>query len=274
MIKIPSKTTVSYAMPTVIFLAFTMAWIFLQAIGGDEIRDARQIWGATYQVMSLYGGIIGIHISTKWGGYRSVLGKAILAFSIGLFLQSFGQTYSSYYVYRYSVETPSYPGIGDIGFFGSVLLYIYGVLLLYKVSGARYSLSDLQHKVWALVVPLILLVSSYGLFLQHYSFDFSDIIKILLDFGYPLGQATYVSIALLILISSRKILGGAMRRPILFLIFALLFQYISDFNFLYQANYGSWYVAGTMDYLYLVSYFLMTIVLIHLGNTFNKLRDA
>ena len=32
--------------------------------------------------------------------------------------------------------------------------------------------------------------------------------------------------------------------PFVFLIVALIFQYISDFTFLYQANAGTWYVGG------------------------------
>ena len=272
MIKMSTRITISYAMPVFIFVAFSLSWVFLQAFDVTVVREARLIWSTTYQIMALYGVIVGILISYKWGGHRSILGKAILAFSVGLFLQCFGQGYSSYYVYRYAAESPSYPGIGDIGFFGSVLAYIYGVFLMYNVSGARFSLKGIQHKIWAFLVPALMLLFSYAFFLQNYTFDFTDNLKIFLDFGYPFGQALYVSIALLVLLSSRKFLGGLMKRPILFLISALIFQYISDFMFLYQANNGTFIVAGTNDYSYCVSYFLMTIGLVYLGNAFNKIK--
>ena len=65
-----------------------------------------------------------------------------------------------------------------------------------------------------------------------------------------------------------------MKKPILFLIFALIFQFISDFTFLYQSNQGSWYVGGLNDYMYLLSYFLMTIALINIGGVFQTLNEA
>jgi hypothetical protein len=98
--------------------------------------------------------------------------------------------------------------------------------------------------------------------------------KVVLDFGYPLGQAIYVSIAMLTLIISRKALGGIMREPMAFLLIALVVQYLSDFMFLYQVSNEQWYVGGLNDYMYLISYFLMTLGLIQLGATFQKIDES
>jgi hypothetical protein len=274
MIQTFTKSKWVYLIPAVILVFFSVWWLYLRSLNVDSVRDARQLWGATYQILALYGGIIGTFISYKWGGHRSLLGRVILAFSIGLFLQCFGQTYSSYYVFHYHVESPSYPGIGDFGFFGSVIAYIYGALALSKVSGIGVSLKKIQNKAWALLIPVIILVASYLFFLKGYEFDFSQKIKIMLDFGYPFGQAFYVSIAILALIMSKNVLGGVMKRPMLLLIFALLFQYFSDFFFLYQANAGTWYVGNINDYLYCASYFIMTISLIQIGKAFYKIQNS
>jgi hypothetical protein len=268
------KNRLAYIAPFLIFLFFSGWWLYLKTLDLDFTRAQRQIWGATYQILAIYGGIIGLLISKKWGGYRSLIGKIILAFSIGLFLQSFGQTYSSYYVYFYSVEAPPYPAIGDIGFFGSVVAYIYGVILLSRISGVGVSLKKIHNKALICTVPCLFILFSYIFFLKNYEFDWSIPLKVVLDFGYPFGQALYVSIAASALFMSRNILGGMMKKPILFLIFALIFQYFSDFMFLYQASAGNWYVGNINDFLYCTSYFIMLISLIQLGRAFDHIKNA
>ena len=69
-----------------ILLAFSIWWIYISSFGIESTEQARQIWAASYQIMAILGGIIGIIISRHWGGYKSILGKTILSFSFGLFL--------------------------------------------------------------------------------------------------------------------------------------------------------------------------------------------
>ncbi len=259
--------------PIVLFLAISGWWLYIGSFDLNSTENARQIWAAIYQIMALYGGIAGLIISKNWGGYRSTFGRAILFFSLSLFLQSFGQSTYSYYIFFQKIEVP-YPSIGDIGFFGSVVAYIYAVVLLSKLSGAKINLRSAKGKLISLLIPLGMLVFSYLFFLQGYDFDWSNKLKIFLDFAYPLGEAIYVSIAILTLVMSKNVLGGLMKRPILFLIFALIFQYISDFTFLYQASKGTWYVGGLNDYLYFVSYLLMTTGLIYLDSVFEKIKEG
>jgi len=269
-----TKSKLIYLIPIVVFVAFSVWWLYLKTLDLESTRNARQLWGATYQILALYGAIVGTLISHKWGGYRSMFGRVILAFSVGLFLQSFGQNYSSWYVYHYGVESPPYPAIGDIGFFGSVIVYIYGAFLLSRVSGIGVALKKNMNKVMAILIPLILLTTSYLFFLKGYEFDFSQKLKIFLDFGYPLGQAFYVSMAILALIMSRNVLGGVMKKPIIFLILALILQYFCDTFFGYQATQGTWYVGNINDYLYCASYFVMTISLIQIGRSFYKIQNS
>jgi hypothetical protein len=122
------------------------------------------------------------------------------------------------------------------------------------------------------MIPLLLLLFSYSFFLINYEYDFGNKLKIFLDFGYPLGQAFYVSLAILTFLLSKKFLGGMMKGPILFLLIALIVQYFSDFNFLYQASQETWYVGGIGDFLYMLSYFVMALSLIHIGNVFKTIQ--
>ena len=64
-----------------------------------------------------------------------------------------------------------------------------------------------------------------------------------------------------------------MQGPIFFLIFALTLQYISDFVFLYQANHGTWHVGRIDDLLYCVSYLLMTLGVIYVGEVSKKVKE-
>lgn len=65
-----------------------------------------------------------------------------------------------------------------------------------------------------------------------------------------------------------------MKPVILFLIFALFAQYASDFTFLYSVSRDTWETAGMNEYMYLVTYFIMTLALLQLGGVINKLNLA
>ena len=259
--------------PIILFVFFSFWWLYLRGLDLNLTENPRQLFALLYQIMSIYGGIIGIIIANKWGGYKSILGKVILAFSIGLLFQSLGQSIYSYFIYFKKIEVP-YPSLGDIGYFGSVILYIIGAIYLANVSGFKFSFQSFKGKFISIIIPLLILISSYLFFLNGYEYDWSNKLKMFLDFGYPLGQAFYLSIALLAFLMSRNILGGLMKKPIIFIILALVFQYLCDFTFLYQASRGAWYVGGVNDYMYFTSYFIMTLALIYMGSMFKKIQES
>ncbi|MEK6883904.1 MAG: hypothetical protein AABY22_30015 [Nanoarchaeota archaeon] len=223
--------------------------------------------------MALFGAIFGSIISKSWGGFKSIVGRTIAFFSIGLFLQVFGQSVFSFYNLVLEVEIP-YPSLADIGYFFSIPFYIFGVVLLGKASGAGLSFKSMGRKLQAILIPILALGLSYFIFLKGYEFDWSSPLRIFLDFGYPFGQAIYVSLALLVFLLSINFLGGMMRPKVLLILFALIVQYAADYNFLYQAYKGTWLNGGYGDYIYLLSYFLMTIALLNLGSVFEKIRES
>ncbi len=257
----------------VLFAAWRIALFILPIFLPEVAMDGWSFaWGASYQLVALFGAITGFLVARAWGGWSSVFGRVILAFSFGLLFQSIGQAIASYYVYT-TGEVP-YPGLDDIGFFGSVLFYIYGVFMLARVSGAKLSLTSVGKKVQAFILPVGMLVLSYCIFLKDYGFGDSNKVKILLDFGYPLGQALYIAIAIFVYLLSSKILGGRMRRPILFIIVALIVQYVSDFTFLYQVTNELYIPEGINDFMYFISYFFMALSLIQLGIVFDKIKNS
>ena len=241
--------------------AVLTAWFGWANITGDE--DQMALFSDSYWILPLICGLIGLSAAKKWGGFKSVFGKALSFLSIGLLAQVFGQVVYSYYALIEHVEAP-YPSVGDIGFFGAVIAYIAGAYYLSKTVGVRMLIAKPIAKVVAVAVPVAMLAVSYYLFLDGYDYDSSDILTRILDFGYPLGQAIYVAIAVIAFALSRSMLGGVMRSRILLVLVALAVQYLADFYFLYSFSRDTYIAGGISDALYLLAYILMGVSLIGL----------
>src|SRR5579885_2311375 len=81
-----------------LFGILALWWVALYTtVGKDDIRN--QIFSAVYGILALYGAVWGFYTATKWGGFKSFMGKSLLFFSFGLFAQEFGQLAYSYYLY-------------------------------------------------------------------------------------------------------------------------------------------------------------------------------
>ncbi len=258
---------------TLIFLGFVTWWASFQHVVAKQ-GLAVQWYGGTYGVVALIGAVIGFSTAKKWGGHRTVLGKALMFFSLSLLAQEAGQLIYTYYIYGAKIQIP-YPSWGDAAYFGSVLLYIWAAIFLAKAVGVKFSLKKrLSYKITAAVLPLILLVVSYAILLHHHQYNTSKPLTVFLDAGYPIGEALYISIATVAYLLSRKMLGGIMRSGILLIILALLIQYISDFNFVYQSSRGTYLSGKYADLLYLIAYFAMTSALIRFRTIYHRLRTV
>jgi hypothetical protein len=255
----------------VLFIIFFIAWGYLQIFKTSDYSIENQVFGALYGSLALCGGISGLFISSKWGGLNSVMGKAIIFFSLGLLAQVFGQIAYSVYTFFLKIEIP-YPSLGDLGYFGSIIFYILGLIYLGKASGIVFNLKNIKHKAISLFVPLALLAVSYVLFLKDYQFDWANPLKILLDFGYPLGETIYIAMAILIYYLSKGILGGIMKSKIIFLLFALFIQFLADYSFLYISYYGNIHPGGINDFVYLLAYYFMTISLIEFLTVYHDIK--
>ncbi len=254
------------------FVLMTIWWVWIFTSGARETQQ-NYLFGALYGLMALWGGAWGIVIARKWGSFSSTIGTSIIVLSLGLLAQEFGQLVFSYYNIFLGIEIP-YPSIADAGFFGSILLYIYGIFLLARASGIKFSLNTLVNQVQVVLIPLVILALSYSMFIRGYELDYSDPLRIFFDFGYPLGEAAYISLAILTYSLSRNLLGGIMRNKILFIVVAFIMQYIAEFNFLFQSSRGTWINGGYGDYLYLFAYFVMTLGLIRFKTTADDLERS
>ncbi len=254
---IRSKTT--YFLVT-FYCLLLLWWLRLNIL---DIKGTSEVYlfGFLYSAIALIGGISGILVSRVWGTYRSAMGRGILFFSCGLLGEFFGQGVWSYYNIIAKIEVP-YPSIADIGYFSIIPLYAIGILYLAKASNAKYNLKTIKGKALVVIIPILMVAISYFLFLKNLAFDISDPIRTFLDFGYPFGEAITISIALITLGLSTGVLGGHMRSRILYLIFALGFQYFTDYTFLYMTANGTYYNGGVVDMLYTTSFLIMSLGLL------------
>ncbi|MEK7599709.1 MAG: hypothetical protein AAB462_01600 [Patescibacteria group bacterium] len=255
---------------TLVFVGYVAWWASFQTALAEQGLSVQR-FSYIYGSMALLGAIVGLIASKKWGGYKTVIGKALLFFSLGLLAQEAGQLIYAYYIFVSHVDIP-YPSWGDVAYFGSVLFYIAAAYFLTKVAGTRFSIKDIKYKAVAVVVPVVLLTASYSLLLRGYEYDFSQPLTVFLDFGYPIGQAIYVSIAITAYLLSRKLIGGVFKSGILFVILALLLQYVADSAFIYQSSRDSYISGGGVDLLYLVAYFAMATAMIKFLNIYKGLR--
>ncbi len=271
-LKIFSFSNIPAVVSILLFTALTVWWSLLGPFSpSTDTQHARDIWGGTYQIMAYWGGIIGLIISASWGGRRSVMGKSILAFSIGLLLQGFGQSVYTFYLFHAHIQAP-YPSLGDVGFFGTIIMYFIGAYYLTKLSGVKSKFEFVGNKLLLILIPFVVLVIQYFLILRDYEFDWGNKIKIFLDLGYPLGDAMVVSIAIFAFLLSRNFFGGLMKKPILFIVFALFIQYFVDIYFFYQANQGTFYAGGITDFFYFFSYTFMALALVSMGQAYKHIK--
>lgn len=249
----------------ILLFIFLLLFIFWSAINLSGLKSGslNNLYGALYPIISIIGGTYGLLVIAKrWGGVKSVIGRGIVFLSLGLYGEAFGQLTWSYYTIVRQIEIP-YPSIADIGYFSIIPLYGLAMYNFAKASGVHITLRNYSGKLQAIFVPLLMVGVAYFLFLKDVEIEFSNPLRTFLDFGYPGFEAIAVSIGILTYSLSRGILGGRMKKRVLFLIFALIFQYITDYTFLYQAGVGIYYNAGLVDLMYTTSLLIMSLGILH-----------
>ena len=120
-----------FALSVFVFGITSIWWLTIYFRNLTEGQE-NNIYTLIYPALALIGGIIGCNAAQNWGGLKSSFGKAIYFLSFGLLAQFIGQAIYAYYIYVLHVEVP-YPSFGDIGYFGSVLLYIVALFYLARI---------------------------------------------------------------------------------------------------------------------------------------------
>jgi hypothetical protein len=262
---------IMFNMITWAFLVGLVIWWILLHVFWSSNYNGLQLFSTFYGVIALWGGITGLYISKRCGGVRSHIGRSIFFFSLGLLFQEFGQIVYSYYIYFLQVDV-LYPSMGDLGFFGSIPFYTFGIYYLGKATGFFTSLRMYLHNIWAYVLPSILFLFSYPIFLQWYNLSDISPYAVALGIGYLVGGAIYVSLSMMMYLSFREAQVKNIQVALFGIFLALTAQYIADYTFLFQVNDGVWSAGGINDMVYLLSYFFMTLGLMRLQRVFEDTK--
>jgi len=206
-------------------------------------------------------GVMGLLISKHWGGSKSAVGKAVLLISLGTTSWGLGTLIWSFYNFVLHIPVP-YPSWADLGYALAVPLWVAGVFYLSKATGAKFSLRRLRGRSMVILLPLLATVASYY-FLYVIARESSFVIeggllKIFLDFYYPLADWVILTFAFLVFGLSLQYLGGRFRWPVMIILLGFVLMFISDFSFSYTTTVESYYNGHLVDLLFTVALFVIS----------------
>ncbi|MBI1862980.1 hypothetical protein HYS00_02580 [Candidatus Microgenomates bacterium] len=261
MVNVVFKSKVAFLLLSLAIL-IVFWYVRIQALGIHQTPET-YLFGFTYALIALIGGINGLWISRVWGGFRSVMGKGIIFLSLALLGLWLGQTIWSIYNLQ-GLEVP-YPSLADIGYFSIIPLCALSIFFFARASGARFSLRQSKGKLVSVAIPIAIALIYYFTLVRNLQPDASPI-KTFFNYGYPLGEAFTISLAFVSFELSRQSLGGRMKLRILYLMFALIFHFVTECIFLYTQAAGTYQNAGFVDLMYAISFTILSLGLIYLRN--------
>lgn len=244
----------------VYFCLMLLYWVGLQIKGSTDLT-INLFYSFTLNTLSFMGGVFGVFVSLRWGGFRSILGRGLLLMSLGLISWgALGGYVWSYYNFILHQEIP-YPSLSDVGFLGAVPLWAIGMFFLAKATGVKYGLKNRAGKAYLFLLPILSFLASYYLLVtvaRHGSVsDGGSSIKVFFDFAYPIGDVAIITIALLIFGLTLKLLGGLYRQPIHLLLAGFIGMFFADMAFSYSTTVETYYNGNYADLLFTIGLFLI-----------------
>ncbi len=174
------------------FILMVLGWISIN-LNHLQNTNINYIYGAALGLLPFLAAIFGFENSKKWGWLRSSLGKSLFFLSLGLLTWGIGTLVFAYYNIFLQVEVP-YPSLADVFYILSWPLWAIGIMQLFHVTGAKYSLRSIKGKLLLLIIPIIIIIISYYLLVTiarggEFSLALEDgILKLFFDLAYPIGD--------------------------------------------------------------------------------------
>jgi hypothetical protein len=261
------KRTVFLIILSVSYVTF---WVAVNVFSPNSLWQG--YFSDTYGFIALFGGIFGLLVARSWGYLKSLVGISITLLSLGLLCQFLGQLSYSILFYAYGIEN-AYPAFGEVFFVLSVPLYIFGSYYIAKAAGFDSSLERVRNRVVASATPVLVLIFSYVFFLRTYDFSSNPLLNTIIEIYYPLGQSFFLSVSLVAFFTTREFLGGIMRKPVLMILLALVFQYLADSMFIYETNHEIWQAGSFSALIFVLSYSLMAFALVNFQTLARTIRS-
>jgi len=242
---------------------FVLNIIYWVGIQTSNITDLpiNLLFSFSTAVLAFAGGLMGLSVSKHWGGRKSAVGKAVLLMSLGITSWSLGNFVWSFYNFILHQEMP-YPSLADLGYTLAVPLWAIGIFYLSKATGAKFSLRQLKGRALLIVLPIIATIFSYYfLFVIARDSSFTvegGLLKIFLDFYYPLGDWVILTMSFLLFGLSLKYLGGRFRLPVFITLLGFVVMFLADFSFSYTTTVGTYYNGNISDLLFAAALFTIS----------------
>jgi len=258
-----SKIIVALYIITVIFwLSFIVSTKYTATLEGWKYQYLLKPFLIGMAVLPLVGGIFGLLNSVRWGGFKSVLGRATLGISLGLITWSGGMIIWNYYLFFTDIEVP-YPSLADAIFIFSWPLWIYGLFKLSRVIGVKFALRNNSGKIilflLATVAILLSIYLSFGL-ARNWSITWDgDWLKLFFDLFYPIVDVIILTLLIPTYWLSKKFLGGIYKMPILILFLGFLLNYIADVIFVFTTSNETYFNGHFVDFIYTTSMFALSL---------------
>lgn len=259
--------------------AFLVIWWITIFLRGLQDTPENYFFSLAYGLIPLFIGLVGFAIAYEWGGFKSTVGRAMFFLSAGQFAWGIGNLIFTYYQLVLHIAVP-YPGPADAGYFLMYPLSAIGVFFFFKVTGAVAGLRSSAGKFSLLLLPVVIIAGSYYLLVAvargGVTYD-GDLLKFILDIGYPIGDIIIITFAAMIYWLSRNYLGGVFKKAILLILIGFGLAYIADFSFSYTTTLETFFTANWVDLIYTTAFFVIALGLTLLNprslNTGPKLEE-
>ena len=243
-------------------------WIFLNSVFISAPDTQKYFFGFIFGLIPLVGGVLGLRNSVRWGGMKSVMGRATGFLSLGLISWAIGGLIWAYYNFFGGVDIP-YPSWADVAYIVSWPLWTLGAIQLSRATGAQFSLREAKGKAVLYLVPLVVIALSYFLLVTVARGGEitagGSLLKTFFDLAYPIGDVVILSFSLVIYGLSFKYLGGKYSRSILMLLAGFVVNYFADFMFSWRTTMGEFTVAGFTDLLFTTAMVLLSMGVVGLN---------
>ena len=242
---------------TVFLLLMLAFWSTLQIMGLKTT-----IWNYLYSFFITFTPIvggIGIFQSKSWGLFKTNIGKAIFFTSAGCVTWAIGNIIWAYYNFVEKISLP-YPSWSDAGFAPAYFFWIAGIIYLARATGAKFELKQKRSKIFLLLIPFIITVSSYYflLFVVKRSFDSGAPFRTFLDLYYFSMDIIILTLATIVFGLSINFFGGRYKLSLFSILAGFIFMYISDFAFSYITTTQVYYNGGPSDLLFTFAFYLLS----------------
>ena len=237
-------------------------WFISLDKNSDPVAQSNYWYTVLEGVIPLWGGLYGLYLAKKWGGFSSIIGKAQSFISLGLISWGIGELiFAGYYNLLMQVEVP-YPSLADAAFILSWPLWGLGMVYLSRATGVKTALHNKKSKYWIIIIPTTIIIFSYYFLVQvargGVVTSSADFVKIFFDLAYPVGDVVILTLATIIYGLSFKYFAGKYRLAIYFLLFGFFVNYFADFSFSYQTTLGTFVPGGLSDFLFVTAMFAIS----------------